>query len=148
MARVVLVAGLALDQVGDPPAGPEPGAVSQDLGPFLETPSQGLQLGRLQPGFAPSPTRLFEAGLAGAPPLPIPTPRRLPGNPGLPRHLGLAHALVEEPGRTKTPLFQLVEVPLNTSWIAHAPKATTRRSVCHYIMRHSIKCLVPYYIRP
>ena len=92
----------------------------------------------LEPGFTPGPSGLLEPGLAPALPLFMPAACRFPGNPGLASHFGLAAALVEELGGTESALFQLVEVPFNTSWIAHAREGSTGNVACHYISRESI----------
>lgn len=138
MARVVPVAALALDEVGHSPGGPKTGAISQDFGAFLKPPAQGVQLLRLEPGFASRAARLPEPGLAPLLPLLMPAARRFPGNPRLASHFGLAPAPVKEGGRTEPALFQLVEVALHTSRIAHAQEGNTGKTVCHYIIQHSI----------
>ena len=74
MAGVVLQARLAFDKIGDPPRGPEPGAISQDFGSFFEAPAQGIQLFGLEPGFTSGPARLLESRFARLLPLLEPSP--------------------------------------------------------------------------
>jgi hypothetical protein len=136
---MVLQARLPVAEIGDSPCVPKPGAIYQDFRAFLEALSQGLQLFGLQPGFTPGPAGLLEPGVACLLPWLVPAPGRLPGDAGLAGHLGLAGALFEEPGRAEAALFQLVEVPVDTSWIAHARKSITEAAGCHYIMRESIE---------
>ncbi len=60
MPRMKFMPGLALDQIGHPPGRPQTSAISQRLGPLLEPAAKLIQLGRLQPRFAPSAARLPE----------------------------------------------------------------------------------------
>lgn len=61
MAGVVLQARLAFDEIGDPPRGPEPRAVSQSLGTLLETALQSLQLLGLQPRLTSRPASFAQS---------------------------------------------------------------------------------------
>src|SRR6185369_4899121 len=126
MPGMKLLTGLSLDQIGHSPRGPQPGAIPQCLGAFLQSSAQLLQLDRLQPGFTARPPGLLQRlGSLRFPSL-IPATDRLAVNAQPPGDLRLAQALIKEFGRLEPPPFQLLEISSDTFGIAHAQSLTPR----------------------
>jgi|SRR5579885_2182579 len=122
MPRMKLKTCLPLNEIGDPPGGPQAGAIAQRLGPFLKTAAQFLQLGGLQSWFAASAASFLERlGSLRFPGL-MPPADRLPVNVELARYLGLAQAPVEEFGGLETTFFKLLKVAFDAFRITHAQR--------------------------
>jgi len=119
-----LLTGLPLDQIGHPPSGPQPRAITQRLGAFLQSSAQLLQLDRLQPGFAARSARLLKCLDSLLVPSVIPAADGLPVNVQPSGDLRLAQALTEEPGCLEPPLFELVKIAFDAFGVTHAQKVS------------------------
>jgi hypothetical protein len=122
MPGMKLLSGLALDQIGHTPGGPQSGAVAQHLRTFFQPAPQLFQLGRQQSRLTTSPTDLTQRTAASFAPGSVPSTYRLPVNLKPSGYLALAQALVEEPGGLEPPPFQFSEIAFNAFWIAHAQR--------------------------
>ena len=120
MAGMEFQAGLALDQIGDAPTGPQPSPISQRLGSFLQASAQLFELLGPQTRFAPSSAGFFQTALARFLPVVVPASARLARGSGAPRHFGLAKSLLKELGGLEAALFQRCEVPSDAFRISHA----------------------------
>lgn len=126
MPGMKLLSGLALDQIGHTPGGPQPGAVAQHLRAFFQPAPQLFQLGRQQSWLATSPTGLTQRTATCFAPGLVPSTYRLPVNLKPARYLALAQAPVEKPSGLESPSFQFIEIAFNASWIAHAQRLALR----------------------
>lgn len=126
MSGMKFLAGLLLDQIGDPIGSPQTRFITQRLRSGLEAHSDLFQLGWLKSRFATGSPRLFERlGSVFFPRL-VPPADGLPMYLQLPCDLGLAEAPVEEFGGLQPSLLQLVKITFNTFGISHAPRLPQR----------------------
>lgn len=115
-----LLAGLSLNQIGHPPSGPQSGAITQRLRALFETLAQLLQLRGLQPRFTACAAGFLKRFGSLAFPGLLPATDRLPMHIQFAGYFGLAPALIEEFGRFKSPLFQLLKIAFDAFGITHA----------------------------
>ncbi len=127
MPGMKLLSGLPLDQIGHAPGRPQPGAIAQHLGAFLQSAPQLFQLGGQQPRLATGPTRLMQrTGSCFAPGL-VPSTDRLPMNPQLSGDLALTQTPLEKSGSLEPPPFQIIKVAFNAFWVTHAQKLARKQ---------------------
>src|ERR1700726_3541866 len=87
---------LVFDQLAHPARGPQPAGVAEPLGAALERRLDRAQLAGAQFGLTPGPASLLQPRPSCVGQLPRPTNHRLPMDAKAPRHLTLAHALLEQ----------------------------------------------------
>src|ERR1043166_1401369 len=122
MTGMELLPRLALNEIGHPPGGPQPGAITQGLRTLLETAAQLFQVRRFKAWPTACASRLLERPCSVGFPSPMPAADRLPVHVELPGHLGLAQALVEEFGGFESPPLQFVKIAFNAFGITHAQR--------------------------
>jgi hypothetical protein len=121
-----LLSRLSFDQIRHPPGRPQPGAIPQHLGTFLQPPTQLLQLRGQQSRFATGPASLKKRLGSLFPPCLVPPTDRLAVNSNSPRHFALSEPAVKKSGSLEPPSFQVIKVALNASWITHAHRLTPK----------------------
>jgi len=113
---------LVLDEFTYPARGPQSVGVAERLGTASERPLDLPQLARAQFGLTPGPSSLLQPRPTGLRKLPRPANHRLPMDAQAPRHLTLAHALLEQLRGFHPPPFQPLKVPPHPCCITHSCK--------------------------
>src|SRR5436190_19878369 len=136
VSRMKLLTGLSLDQIGHPPRSPQPGAIPQRLGAFLQSSAQLLQLDRLQPGFAARPSGLLQRLDSLLFPSLIPAADGLAMNLQPPGDLRLTQAFVKQLSCFESPLFQLIKISCHAFWITHAQRLALTSTCVTILCEH------------
>jgi len=127
MTRMVLDAALLLNQLGDPPSGPQPGGVAQGFRTTLQPTFDPPQIRWAEAGLTSCPSRLLQTGFASFGQLSCPATHRLAVNPNSPGDFGLAHPPAQELRRLQPPSFQRFKVTSHSAWVSHTPTIPQNR---------------------
>lgn len=129
---------LLLDQLGDPPGGPQPGGVTQRFRPPLQGAFELPALRGREPRRPPRAPRLLQPGPPASGQLLRPATHGLAMHAHPSRDFGRLHPGLQQPGRFQAPAFQRIEIPLHPRRITHATQGSRSAKECHYILRGSI----------
>ena len=127
---VIAHPALALDQLAHPARGPQPAGVAERLGSASERLLDLAQLARAQFGLTPGPASLLQPRPSGLRQLSRPANHRLPMDAQTPRHLTLAHALLEQLRGCHPPPLQSRKVPPHTCCITHGSRLSYVSILC------------------
>ena len=131
VSLVIAHSALVLDQLAHPGRGPQPAGVAERRGSALERLLDLAQLVRAQFGLTPGPAGLLQTRPPGLGELPRPANHRLPMDAQAPRHLTLAHALLEQLRGCHPPPFQSLKVPPHTCCITHSNQLSYVSILCN-----------------
>src|ERR1700687_190889 len=122
LAEGTFLGRMVLDQLAHPGRGPQTDGIAERLGSALERLLDLAQLAGAPFGLTPGPASLLQTRPIGLGELPRPANHRVPMDAQAPRHLTLAHALLEQLRGCHPPPLQCRNVPPNTCRITHSSK--------------------------